>query len=79
MDKQIDIDDIISNDDYPDPSLVDCNINDLQPVFTEAAWDKVKLMSKLALLYVSHYNACQMIKSIIQTAFVEKLASVIAK
>ena len=68
MGKQIDIDDIISDDDYPDPSLVNSNIDDLRPVFTQAAWDKVKLMSKLALLYVSHYNACQIIKSIVQTA-----------
>ncbi len=46
MDKQIEVDDIITDDDYPDPSLVNVNIDDLRPVFTQAAWDKVKLMSE---------------------------------
>ena len=60
MGRQIEVDDIISDDDYPDPSLVHFNIDDLRPVFTQAAWDKVKLMRELAMFYKSHYTACQM-------------------
>ena len=45
--RPIDVKDMVDDDKFPPPSLVNTTTDDLRRVFTEGAWEKVALMRKL--------------------------------
>ena len=45
--RPIDIKDMLMDDKFPHPSLVNITTDDLRKLFTEVAWEKIELMPKL--------------------------------
>lgn len=52
VDGLINIGDLIETDEFPDPSILQTNIESMKPVFTQEAWDHVSAKGKLVSLQI---------------------------